>query len=182
MASSDSLSGKGLVGKVVKVFPHSAQVQLITDSGASVAAKIQGVRAEGIVEGSVSGQLTMGYVDRDMRVDPKLIIVTSGFGGVYPPDIPIGVVASVGEEDVNIYKQIEVQPFVDFRVLEEVMVLITPTTGSIPTTPTTGGSGTTLPGGSAASTSTTGLPVTTTLLGSSTPSTTTTTTLPTTGR
>jgi rod shape-determining protein MreC len=182
MASSDSLSGKGLVGKVVKVFPHSAQVQLITDSGASVAAKIQGVRAEGIVEGSVSGQLTMGYVDRDMRVDPKLIIVTSGFGGVYPPDIPIGVVASVGEEDVNIYKQIEVQPFVDFRVLEEVMVLITPTTGSILTTPTTGESGTTSPNGSVVSTSTTGLAVTTTLSGSPTSSTSTTTTLDTTGR
>jgi len=32
----------------------------------------------------------------------------------------------VGEEDVDIYKEIEVQPFVDFRVLEEVMVLLVP--------------------------------------------------------
>ena len=120
------LSGKGLVGKVVWVTAHSAKVQLITDSESSVAAKIQGSRAEGIVEGSVSGQLTMDYVDRDIKVDPKLVVVTSGYGGVYPPDIPIGIVASVGEEDVNSYKEIEVQPFVDFRVLEEVMVLIVP--------------------------------------------------------
>jgi rod shape-determining protein MreC len=68
----------------------------------------------------------MDFVDRDIRVDPKLIIVTSGFGGIYPPAIPIGVVANVGEEAVNIYKEIEVQTFVDFRVLEEVMVLIVP--------------------------------------------------------
>lgn len=179
MASSDSLSGKGLVGKVVKVFPHSAQVLLITDSGASVAAKIQGVRAEGIVEGSVSGQLTMGYVDRDMPVDPKLIVVTSGFGGVYPPDIPIGVVASVGEEDVNIYKQIEVQPFVDFRVLEEVMVLVTPTTGTIPTTSTTASPNTSLSGGSTTSAGQTGASTSTI---PSYPATSTTTTLGTTGR
>ncbi len=43
-----------------------------------------------------------------------------------PPDIPIGIVVNVGEEDVNSYKDIEVQPFLDFRVLEEVMVLIVP--------------------------------------------------------
>jgi rod shape-determining protein MreC len=125
-AAGESLAGKGLVGKVTQVTAHTAQVVLITDSGPGVAAKIQGLRAEGIVEGSLSGSLTMDYVDRDIMVDPKLVIVTSGYGGIYPPDIPIGIVANVGEEDVNIYKEIEVQPFVDFRVLEQVMVLILP--------------------------------------------------------
>jgi rod shape-determining protein MreC len=125
--AGETLAGKGLVGKVIAVTPHSAQVQLITDSASSVAAKIQGPRAEGIVEGSVSGTLTMDFVDRDIPdVEPKLVVVTSGFGGIYPAAIPIGVVADVGEEDVNIYKEIEVQAFIDFRVLEEVMVLILP--------------------------------------------------------
>jgi rod shape-determining protein MreC len=124
--AGESLAGKGLVGKVIAVTAHSAQVQLITDSESSVAAKIQESRAEGIVEGSVSGTLTMDFVDRDIAVEPKRVVVTSGYGGVYPPAIPIGVVADVGEEDVNIYKEIEVQAFVDFRVLEEVMVLILP--------------------------------------------------------
>jgi rod shape-determining protein MreC len=124
--ASDSLSGKGLVGKVVSVTAHSAQVQLITDSGSSVAAKVQGSRAEGIVQGSISGKLIMDYVDRDMPVEPQLVVVTAGFGGIYPESIPVGIVASVGEEDVNIYKEIEVQAFVDFRVLEEVMILSVP--------------------------------------------------------
>ncbi|OFW59677.1 MAG: rod shape-determining protein MreC [Actinobacteria bacterium RBG_16_64_13] len=124
--AGESLAGKGLVGKVTQVFEHTAMVLLITDSGSSVAAKIQGSRAEGIIEGSVSGSLIMDYVDRDIEVNPKLVIVSSGYGGVYPADIPIGIVANVGEEDVNIYKEIEVQAFVDFRVLEEVMVLILP--------------------------------------------------------
>jgi rod shape-determining protein MreC len=124
--AGESLAGKGLVGKVIAVTAHSAQVQLITDSESSVAAKIQESRAEGIVEGSVSGTLTMDFVDRDIAVELKRVVVTSGFGGIYPPAIPIGVVADVGEEDVNIYKEIEIQAFVDFRVLEEVMVLILP--------------------------------------------------------
>lgn len=124
--AGESLAGKGLVGKVTKVTPHTAKVVLIIDSSSSVAAKIQGPRAEGFVEGSISGSLVMDYVDRDIQVDPKLVIVTSGYGGIYPPDLPIGIVANVGEEDVNIYKEIEVQAFVDFRVLEQVMVLILP--------------------------------------------------------
>ena len=124
--AGETLAGKGLVGKIIEVTAHSAKVQLITDSESSVAAKIQGSRAEGIVEGSVSGKLTWTTSTATSAVDPKLVVVTSGYGGVYPADIPIGIVANVGEEDVNIYKEIEVQPFVDFRVLEEVMVLIVP--------------------------------------------------------
>ncbi len=125
-SAGESLAGKGLVGRVTEVTAHTAKVLLITDVGSSVTAKIQGLRAEGIVEGSLTGSLAMDFVDRDIKVDPKLVIVTSGYGGIYPPDIPIGIVANVGEEDVNIYKEIEVQPFVDFRVLEQVMVLLIP--------------------------------------------------------
>ncbi len=128
--AGQTLAGKGLVGKVIEVTPRSAVVLLVTDSESSVAAKIQGSRGEGIVEGSISGKLIMDYVDRDIGVEPKMVVVTSGFGGVYPADIPIGIVANVGEEDVDIYKEIEVQPFVDFRVLEEVMVLLVPDEGT----------------------------------------------------
>jgi rod shape-determining protein MreC len=157
--AGEALAGKGLVGQIVAVTPHSSRVQLITDSQSSVGSKIQGSRAEGVVEGSVSGRVIMDYVDRDISVDPKLVVVTSGYGGVYPPDIPIGVVINVGEEDVNSYKAIEVQPFLDFRVLEEVMVLIVPdtsgTAGTGSATATTGfGSTPTTTGSGSASTTT----------------------------
>ena len=167
--AGETLAGKGLVGKVIEVTAHSAKVQLVTDSESSVAAKIQGSRAEGVVSGSVTGRIIMDYVDRDIKIDPKLVVVTSGYGGVYPADIPIGIVVSVGEEDVNSYKDIEVQPFLDFRVIEEVMVLIVPegpntvgipgttgTTGSTSTTSPTGTTSTTSPPGTTGATSTTG--------------------------
>jgi len=127
-SADSSLSGKGLVGKVVAVSSHSAQVQLLIDSGSSVATMVQGqtARAEGILEGTVEGKLIMDFVERDQPVDLKQVVVTSGFGQIFPKGIPVGVVESVGEEDVNIYKQIEVRAFVDFRALEEVMVLTNP--------------------------------------------------------
>jgi rod shape-determining protein MreC len=185
-AVGETLVDKGLVGKIVEVTAHTAKVRLITDAESSVTAKIQGSRAEGIVEGSISGMLVMDFVDRDLAVDPKLVVVSSGFGGVYPADIPIGIVSSVGEETINIYKEIEVQAFVDFRVLEEVMVLIVPegamttTTSTTSTTTITGttASNSTVPGGVSTTTSqstTTGpsTATTTTTLRSATTTTTT---------
>jgi rod shape-determining protein MreC len=180
-----TLAGKGLVGKVTALTPHSAKVLLITDSESVAAAKIQGSRAEGMVEGDLSDMLLMNYVDRDIKVDPKLVVVTSGYGGVFPADIPIGIVANVGEQDVNNYKKIEVEPFLDFRVLEEVMVLIVPddgstgpvdfttsttarmttTTAATSTTSTTGTTGTT---SSTSTTSTTGTTTTTSVAGTDT--------------
>lgn len=122
--TDDSLAGKGLVGKVVAVTAHSAQVQLITDPEFSAAALVQDTRAEGILEGSVTDSLVMDYVERDELVVIGSVVITSGAGQLFPKGIPIGKVTSVGEEDVNIYKVVGVQPFVDVTALEEVMVLI----------------------------------------------------------
>lgn len=126
MPVAGSLSGKGLVGKVIAVAAHASQVQLVIDPGSSVAAVVQGSRAEGFVEGTVAGGLLMDYVERDKPVEEKLVVVTSGFGQIFPKGIPIGLVQTIGEVDVNPYKQIEVRPFVDFSSLEEVMVLTSP--------------------------------------------------------
>jgi rod shape-determining protein MreC len=143
-----SLSGKGLVGKIVAIAPHAAQVQLLIDPESSAAARVQESGAEGIVIWSDPGKLMMDFVERDQPVDVKQVVITSGMGGIFPSGIPIGVVESVGEEDVNIFKQIEVRPFVDFRGLEEVMVITNPAPMSadpmrslMPTTSTTKGSG-----------------------------------------
>jgi rod shape-determining protein MreC len=121
-----SLSGKGLVGKVIKVAEHAAQIQLITDPESHVAAVVQGTRAEGILVAPKVGQLFMDFVERDQEVEVKRVVVTSGHSQLFPKGIPIGVVDSVGEVDVDVYKQIEVRPFVDFRSVEEVMVLTNP--------------------------------------------------------
>ncbi len=125
VSADKSLSGKGLVGKVIAVGKRSARVQLIVDPSSSVATLIQGTRAEGILEGTLAGRLIMDFVERDQPVEEKFIVITSGFGQIYPKGIPVGIVLSVGEADVSIYKQIEVRPFVDFGSLEEVMVLTT---------------------------------------------------------
>ena len=55
--------------------------------------------------------------------------MTSGrrFGllpSIYPRKIQIGIVTSVGQNDIDVHQQIQVEPFVDFSSLDSVLVLV----------------------------------------------------------
>jgi rod shape-determining protein MreC len=81
--------------------------------------------AQGIVSGSVTGDVTLDYVDKNERVRVGQYVVTSGRqGSVFARGIPIGQVESVGSQDVELYQSIAVRPFVDFRKLDLVQVIV----------------------------------------------------------
>ena len=46
------------------------------------------------------------------------------FESLFPRGIPIGTVESVGQQDVDLFKRIQIAPLVDFDSLSAVMVLI----------------------------------------------------------
>jgi rod shape-determining protein MreC len=57
------------------------------------------------------------------------LVITAGWRSgqlesLYPRGIPIGTVESVGQQDVDLYKRIQVAPLVDFDSLAEVIVLV----------------------------------------------------------
>ena len=58
------------------------------------------------------------------------MIITAGtrskqYPSLFPASIPIGYVVSVGQSDTAPFKQIQIQPFVDFSSLDAVTALIT---------------------------------------------------------
>jgi rod shape-determining protein MreC len=50
-------------------------------------------------------------------------LVTSGLGGIFPKGIPVGTVKEVRKSDLDVMRQMEVSPFQDFSILEEVFVM-----------------------------------------------------------
>lgn len=121
----------GLVGQVTKAARSVAQVTLLTDETSAVSALDLKTNAAGIVRhGQSSGSsLILDRVTKDKVVAPGDVIITAGWragklSSIYPRGIPIGVVTSVGQLDTDVYKQIEVEPFVDFGALDSVVVLI----------------------------------------------------------
>jgi rod shape-determining protein MreC len=67
-------------------------------------------------------------VTKDQVVNQADPVVTAGWrsrglSSLYPRGIPVGTVTSVGQVDTDLYKQVQVQPFVDFSSLSAVLVL-----------------------------------------------------------
>jgi rod shape-determining protein MreC len=119
------INGAGLVGRVTKVDANAAQVTLITDQQSYVDAMVQPGGAQGIISGSVTGDVTLQYVDKNERVEVGQYVVTSGRqGSVFVRGIPIGQIESVGSQEVELYQSISLRPFVDFRKLDLVQVVV----------------------------------------------------------
>ena len=123
----------GLVGKVTAVTRGSAKVMLLTDENSAVSATDLYERgATGIVKHGQGGldTLILDRVTKNQKVEPGDPVITQGsppgakLPSIYPRGIKIGIVTSVGQNDTDLYKQIQVQPFVDFSSLQSVLVLV----------------------------------------------------------
>ena len=118
----------GVVGRVVVPSARAAKVQLLIDRNAAAGALIERSRAQGVVTGGGDERLRMEYVSEVADIVVGDLVVTSGIDGIFPKGFVIGTVETV-EKAGGAYKRITVRPAVDFRSLEEVLVVLTPTPG-----------------------------------------------------
>jgi len=125
------VTAAGLVGRVTRVSRRSSRVTLLTDETSAVSALDLKSNAAGIVRHGVAGgdALVLERVTKENVVEPGDVVITAGWrsgrlASIYPRGIPIGVVTSVGQLDTDIYKRIEVDPFVEFSSLDSVLVLV----------------------------------------------------------
>ena len=116
----------GIVGRIVIPSARAAQVQLLIDRNAAAGALVERSRAQGIVIGDGDSRLRMDYVSEAADIVVGDAVVTSGIDSIFPKGFIIGRVESV-EKNGPAYRRIIVRPAVDFRSLEEVLVVMTPT-------------------------------------------------------
>jgi len=120
---------RGLVGKVIEVSARSSSVLPLFNEKSFVAGRLQKSRYEGLVagQGELASLLMMRNVKKDALQEIQYgdLIVTSGLGGVFPKDIPVGRVRAVRSEAYQTSLEIAVEPIVTFSKLEYVIVLVT---------------------------------------------------------
>lgn len=114
---------QGLVGRISRVTAAAANVQLITDPAMSINVRLQPSRERAVLSGSITGDLTLDFIPQEADVNPGDLVLTSGFGGNYPPNILIGQVTGVRSQDYDLFQSGSVQPVVDFEQLEIVLVI-----------------------------------------------------------
>lgn len=113
----------GLVGRIVDVHKTTSVVLPLTAAESAVNAIVQSSRLTGIVRGRHSDTLIMDYIPLDTPVEVGDLVLTSGLGSIFPPRIVIGQVVSVERHDYDVFQRAIIRPTVDFRRLEDVLVL-----------------------------------------------------------
>lgn len=122
------LVAEGLVGRILSVAPDASVVLLLTDENCQVAARTLGSNdVRGVVSGSrgnaeINPVLRMGPLPLGTRLEPGRAAITTGSGGVFPANFPIGMVERV--EDKNFYSEAVLKPAVDFTHLEQVFIVL----------------------------------------------------------
>jgi rod shape-determining protein MreC len=114
------------VGQVVDETGGSAKVRLITAIDSGVAVIVQRTRAEGIVRGSLDGQLTLEFVSKASKPVVGDVLITSGLGGIYPKGIVVGEVTDVAAPQADLFPSVLVTSRVPVDAIEEVLVMVGP--------------------------------------------------------
>ncbi|WP_079546029.1 rod shape-determining protein MreC [Christensenella massiliensis] len=121
------ITADGLVGRIEEVGLYSSKVMAIIDSRSSVSSIMERSREEAVVKGAVSSNslddslyISFLPLNADITVGDK--IITSGYDGIYPKGFLIGEVAESSNTETE-GKNVQIEPAVDFRRLEEVFVV-----------------------------------------------------------
>ena len=121
------LANGGLAGKVHQVLEDDlATVILLTDEACQVSVQVEGTPEVGILSGQRGRygdvpSLRLRYLSKDAVVQPGMKVLTTGKGGVFPPDVLVGTIQSF--EPTAFYGEAKVRPSVDFVNLSIVFVI-----------------------------------------------------------
>jgi rod shape-determining protein MreC len=118
------VTDQGLVGRVDAVIADAARVQLITDAASNVNVRLQNAETDASLVGSVTGDVTLDLIPQDVTIEEGDLVLTSGLGGGYPPDLIVGQVINLRSRDFDLFKRATVQPVVDFNDLKIVLVIV----------------------------------------------------------
>jgi len=123
------ITAAGVVGKILLVSDHTAQVLLINDQSSGLGAVLESARTpasdqgrvHGTVGGNRAGETVMKNVLLGEDVQPGDQVLTSGGDGIFPKGLPVGQVSKVSQADS--FLQIRLRPAADLSRLEEVLVV-----------------------------------------------------------
>jgi rod shape-determining protein MreC len=117
------ITEQGLVGRVAAVTSGAARIQLITDPASSINVYLKSSLAQAVLNGSLTGELSLEMIPQSAEVQPGELVLSSGLGGNYPPDVLLGQVTSVRRRETDLFQTAVVQPVIDFSQLQIVLII-----------------------------------------------------------
>ena len=111
-----AMGPRGLVGRVVQTGEKTARVLLLTDLNARIPVVLEESRQRAVLGGDNSDRPRLLHLPPEFEIATGARVVTSGHGGMFPPGLPVGTVASVDGGLVR------VEPIEDLGRLEFVRI------------------------------------------------------------
>lgn len=112
-----AMDGLGLVGRISGVGQTTARVMLLTDASSKIAVTIQPSGQKAILSGDNSYYPLLDFIESPDAIRPGDRVVTSGDGGMFPPDLLVGQVA-LGTD-----QRLRVRLVADYQRLEFLRIL-----------------------------------------------------------
>jgi rod shape-determining protein MreC len=97
-----AMTGDGLVGRVVEVGDWSSRVLLISDLNSRVPVSIAETGDRAILAGDNTSHPKLLFMPRDAAASEGARVVTSGHGGVFPPNLPVGILNENAHGDYTV--------------------------------------------------------------------------------
>jgi rod shape-determining protein MreC len=117
------VTGEGIVGQVYAASADYSKVLLAIAPSSAIDVLLQDSRIRGILKGTGGNTYRLEYILKTVEVSKGDHVVTAGYGGMFPSDLPVGIVSEVIRNRRGMFLEIEVVPAVDFGTLENLLVI-----------------------------------------------------------
>lgn len=121
------ITNLGVVGRVSDCGSNWSKVSTIINSSNSIGVKLSRTGDVGVVSGDANlaqdKNAKLEYLSNDKNLIKGDFLVTSGLGGIYPPDLVIGKITSIRSDSSGNLDYGVVEPSVDFSSLYEVLII-----------------------------------------------------------
>lgn len=100
----------GVIGQVVRVFPLTSEVLLLTDKDQAIPVEVQRSGLRAILAGAGAGLMELRFLAANADVQNGDILVTSGLDGVYLPGLPVAKVVKIDRDTSYSFARISCVP------------------------------------------------------------------------
>ena len=116
-----AMDGIGLVGRISGVGQQTSRVILLTDTSSRIAVIIQPSGQRAILAGDNSFYPPLDFLENVDLVRPGDRVVTSGDGGLFPPDLLVGQVALGNDRRLRVRLSADYERLEFLRILRSAM-------------------------------------------------------------
>lgn len=118
------LDTNGIVGQVIREYPLSAEIMMITDPSHAIAVEVNrnGLRTIAFGNG-LYNELKLPFLPNDADIKKGDLLISSGLDGTFPRGYPVGVVNKI-EQISKPFADIFAEPVAQLDKIREVLIVL----------------------------------------------------------